>query len=420
MSLPQKSKDMDSAGIVIYGTNRDGKRAFVMPYTEGRFGEGDKYYVLPAGKIDPGETQLQAAIRETEEETGISLEKLLGSDALEKLQTGKTLTLPLESPGYPGVRVVRLGLDPVVQTYISRGHVARTVALYGIEVEGIENLAGHLKNPDNAATPDFKVNQPIKPIVSDNNKYPQLSDFLSWMRSGQVPDADWSRGKEILEPITYGDMQKFQRIERDFMRKKNKEKITNLQEWKEFCEKMPKADFSVMRKIFAKIKNNISAMGITKGDHEIIKLDDKDTPLQFFQEGADVITAEDYLNQCKKMMEKDTGYASGFGGARAADTEVPQNLRTSPKLTITGSQLAAVVPFVPVRELFAGFGKKNTRQAMSLLPCGNGWKDNHPDYWKRTVDGVLHPLSPKELFKPPQLSASARISQSEFPQSAQR
>lgn len=426
MSPSQEPKNMDSAGIVIYGTNRVGKRAFVMPYTEGRFGEGDKYYVLPAGKIDPGETQLQAAIRETEEETGILLEELLGADGVRALQTGKTLTLPLESPGYPGVRVVRLGLDPVVQTYISRGHVARTVALYGIEVEGIENLAGHLKNPENAATPDFKVKQPIKPIVSDNNKYPQLSDFLSWMRTGIVPNADWSRGKKIPESITYedmityGDVQKFQRIERDFMRKKNKEKITNLQEWKEFCEKMPKADFSVMRKIFAKIKNNISAMGITKGDHEIIKLDDKDTPLQFFQEGADVITAEDYLNQCKKMMEKDTGYASGFGGARAADTEVPQNLRTSPKLTITGSQLTAVVPFVPVRELFAGFGKKNTRQAMSLLPCGNGWKDNHPDYWKRTVDGVLHPLSPKELFKPRPPSASARILQPGSPQSAQR
>ncbi|MFO0456647.1 MAG: NUDIX hydrolase, partial [Alphaproteobacteria bacterium] len=128
-----QKEDITAAGIVIYGTNRKGKRAFVMPYTEGRFGFGDKYYVLPAGKIDPGETQLQAAIRETEEETGISLEKLLGTEALEKLKKDEKLQPPFESPGYPGVRVVRLGLNPVVQTYISRGHAARTVALYGIE-----------------------------------------------------------------------------------------------------------------------------------------------------------------------------------------------------------------------------------------------------------------------------------------------
>ena len=158
-------------------------------------------------------------------------------------------------------------------------------------------------------------------------------------------------------------------------------------------------------------------MGITKGDHAIIKLDDKDTPLQFFQEGADVITAEDYLKQCKKMMEKDPGYASGFGGARAADNNVSDDLKTKPKLTISRSQLAAVVPFVRREDLVGVF---DIRQLMPLLPCGNGWKDNHPDYWKRTVDGVLHPLSPKELFKPPLLWASAHILQSESRQSAQR
>ena len=411
---------VSAAGIVIYGTNSDGKRAFVMPYTEGRVGFGDKYYVLPKGEIDEGENQIQGAIRETEEETGISLEKLLGADGVRALQTGETLTLPLESPDYQGVRVVRLGLNPVIHTSVSQSHKGRTMALYGIEVEGIEHLAGHLKNPENEATPDFKVKRSITEMVQDRKKYPHLEDFLSWMRSGKVPDADWSRGKAVPEPITDEDVQNFKRIERDFMSAKNKEEITNLQEWSEFCEKMPKAHFSTMRKIFAKIKKNISAMEITNGDHTIIKLDDKDTPLQFFQEGADVITAEDYLKQFRKMESQSRSYASGFGGARAADTEVPQNLRTSPKLTITRSQLAAVVPFVPVRELFAGFGREKIRQTMSLLPCGNEWKKEHHDYWKRTVDGVQHPLSTSDVFKPRQTSASERISQSESPQSARR
>lgn len=410
MSDAKTPKKMDSAGIMIYGTNLAGKRAFVMPYSEGRFGEGDKYYVLPSGKIDEGETPLEAAIRETHEETGISLEKLLGADGVDALKNGKTLKLPIQSQAYPGVRVVRLGLDPVVQTYISRGHAERTVMLFGIEVEGIEHLASHVKNPDNAATPDFKVNHPIKPIVSDKNKYPQLADFLSWMRSGQVPDAGWSRGKEIPEPITGEDVQNFKRIERAFMESRNNHEITNLPEWREFCEKMPKADFSVMRKMFDKIKRNISAMGITNGDHEIIKLDDKDIPLQFYQEGADIITAEDYLKQCRKMIKENPDYASGFGGARAVDADVPENLQTKPKLTITRSQLAAVAPFVPAQELLTGFGNKEIRQAMSLLPCGNGWKKERHDYWKRTVDGKQLPLSFSASAKPRPPSASGRIS----------
>ncbi len=183
---------------------------------------------------------------------------------------------------------------------------------------------------------------------------------------------------------------------------------------------MPKADFSVMGKIFAKIKKNISAMGITNGDHAIIKLDDKDTPLQFFQEGADVITAEDYLKQCLKMMEKTPGYASGFGGARAADTEVREELRTKPKLTITRSLLAAVVPFVPVGELFEVFGREKIRQTMSLLPCGNGWKNKQPDYWTRTVFVSRPPLSAYDVLTLLQPSASARILQPESGQSARR
>jgi 8-oxo-dGTP pyrophosphatase MutT (NUDIX family) len=199
-----QKEDITAAGIVIYGTNRDGKRAFVMPYTEGRFGFGDKYYVLPKGKIDDGETPIQTAIRETEEETGISLEKLLGTEAKEQLAAGKEQKESINSPDYPGVRVVRVGLDPVSHTSVSQSHKGRTMALYGIEVEGIEKLASHLKNPKNAATPDFKVTRSITEMVQDSSKYPQLTDFLSWMRSGEVPDADWSRDKKIPEPLSHG------------------------------------------------------------------------------------------------------------------------------------------------------------------------------------------------------------------------
>jgi protein disulfide-isomerase-like protein len=118
-------------------------------------------------------------------------------------------------------------------------------------------------------------------------------------------------------------------------------------------------------------------------------------------------------------------YANGFGGAKSADKDVPEGLRAKPKLTITRSQLAAVVPFVPVEELFEGLatGENGVRQVMSLLPCGNGWENKHPDYWRKTVktvDGAQEQSISKITAKPQQPSASAHILQSESRQSARR
>lgn len=57
--------DERSAGFVIYCL-RDGKPAYLLLR-----GSGNRYWGLPKGKVDPGETDEQAAARELEEETGI-------------------------------------------------------------------------------------------------------------------------------------------------------------------------------------------------------------------------------------------------------------------------------------------------------------------------------------------------------------
>ncbi|WMJ82576.1 NUDIX domain-containing protein [Oscillospiraceae bacterium LTW-04] len=60
-----------AAGIVAF--DEQGKLLMVRQY---RYPVGQELLELPAGKIDPGETPLQCAMRELQEETGYKAEKL--------------------------------------------------------------------------------------------------------------------------------------------------------------------------------------------------------------------------------------------------------------------------------------------------------------------------------------------------------
>lgn len=60
-----------AAGIVAF--DEEGKLLMVRQY---RYPVGQELLELPAGKIDPGETPLQCATRELQEETGYKAEKL--------------------------------------------------------------------------------------------------------------------------------------------------------------------------------------------------------------------------------------------------------------------------------------------------------------------------------------------------------
>lgn len=58
-----------SAGLIIYRRTEEGPKFLVM-YHRGR------YWNFPKGKIEPGEKSIEAALRETEEETGLTKEDL--------------------------------------------------------------------------------------------------------------------------------------------------------------------------------------------------------------------------------------------------------------------------------------------------------------------------------------------------------
>ncbi len=342
------SSEFKKAGIVIYGTNAEGKRVFIMPYSEGRFGYNDKYYTLPKGTLDKGEQEWAGAKRETMEETGIDIDKLMRN-------------------GYSGVKVGAVGHEPVDFTYIARSGAKRRTALFGIEVENIEKLAPYLKNAENANTNDFKVRDSIRDRIQDATKVPQFEDFVEWLRSGKMPKREWNKTISshvipALYPIREGKKTPFEKIEDKMM---YGGKIETLTQWKEFWRDLPKKDYDELQDYLAEIKHAVKAIGIIKGDADIFKLDDKDTPLQFFQEGADIITAEDYLRQCQEMRYKNPDYDLAFcGGA----------LHGSRDKQIKHSQLAGIGAFIPEAEL---------REAgLSGLAGLHGQKQQ---YWQSTV-----------------------------------
>ena len=56
-----------SAGVVVYRYGEDGTRTYLLLQYPG------KYWDLPKGKLEIGEKWIQAALRETKEETGLDL-----------------------------------------------------------------------------------------------------------------------------------------------------------------------------------------------------------------------------------------------------------------------------------------------------------------------------------------------------------
>lgn len=72
--------DMKPDGICIYAVTKEREPRLVL-IREYRFPIDDVIYSLPAGLIDAGETPGQAAVREMEEETGLTFTEYTGGEA---------------------------------------------------------------------------------------------------------------------------------------------------------------------------------------------------------------------------------------------------------------------------------------------------------------------------------------------------
>jgi 8-oxo-dGTP pyrophosphatase MutT (NUDIX family) len=63
-----RGEERSAGGVVV----RDGQALVIVPTR--RAADGSRVLGLPKGHLDPGETQLQAAVREVREETGVEVE----------------------------------------------------------------------------------------------------------------------------------------------------------------------------------------------------------------------------------------------------------------------------------------------------------------------------------------------------------
>jgi 8-oxo-dGTP pyrophosphatase MutT (NUDIX family) len=70
MSSNRRRQDFSAGGVVV----RDGEVAVIIPRRRGA--QGGKVLGLPKGHLDGGESELEAAIREVREETGVEVEPI--------------------------------------------------------------------------------------------------------------------------------------------------------------------------------------------------------------------------------------------------------------------------------------------------------------------------------------------------------
>ena len=308
------------AGIVLSG-DINGVKHVVAPYTEGRFGDNQKYYVLAKGAIDPGEDVLDGALREASEETGIDMQRLLGADNIAALKRGEAVE-HVES-GYEGVRIKRFAPQALELNYLGREDNKNRAMIFTLEVEGLEHLQGALKNQRNLSSRFGRaqgVTHPVRTDVARNSEFPSYAERIDWIRQMRIPGEYTRNGEDVkLVPKGYHGPQPenwFRNRENSYqaIHGRHKQKIDEVSDWQSFQSHLTLSDYSTLRDLTEQVKKELKITGLLGGDNDLIKMDTKDSPLSFYQEGADILTMDAYLDAClySGMDRKD--FAKAFCG----------------------------------------------------------------------------------------------------------
>lgn len=345
MQVTEKQSPSHKAGMVLCGYI-EGVKHVVAPYSEGRFATNWKYYGLGKGKVDPGEDMLDAAMRECSEETGIDVKKLLGEKAIAALRRGEAVE-NIES-GYKGVRIKRVVPKALEYTYLGRGSSPHDFALFAIELEGIEHLHEHLKNPENRSRYLGDVQQVYHPIrtllASRRDAYPDMQQCLDWLRTMHMPNKEWSKGRggESLPRINGEGDHWFADLEAAYMEKIGRPggHIKNVSDWLKFQKTLVGENYELLSKHAEQIRETLIELNVISGkDSDIIKFDTKDCPLVFYQEGADILTAENYLKAVIDSGLECDDFSLAFCGEIPAMAE-----KKAPRMErIVNAQMAGVV-----------------------------------------------------------------------------
>lgn len=298
------------------------------------------------------------AIRETYEETGINLTRVPGFPGAENHPLG----------AYEGGISLATKIDPTqpldVQLQVSHEVVpsSRTnphlQTLFMVKVDGIEQLMGHVKgtlqkyDAEQTALPDGSG---ARERASLNTKLPNFEQLMQILRSGMAPvdvrdlqKPQWLEDKTIRKKAIFAPS--FDAVERDWvMREASKEvantivkfgaesaqareatiRLGNLaqntdydisenefdeyyaQELAEDKQGVSQGYANRLKEDVATIKSYLKAQEYLKdemGDAVGLKLNTKNRPLRWTQEGADLITIDAYAQRVAEFAQKDVAY----------------------------------------------------------------------------------------------------------------
>lgn len=373
----------EKAGMFIYGwvpykngiPDKDGTKELhvLSSYSEGRFGRGFKCYGIPKGAVDHGESSFDAAIRETHEETGIDFKLLLGEEAISALMRGETISnIP---SGYDKVRVVSAKPTPIKHEYMSGHGAKRTAEYYAIELDGIEHLKPFLKRMDARESDKYaNVKKTTIQWMKEQN-FPSFEQRLSMMRTGRVPP----EGSVVVieNPALPTIEAKYPWFD-----------ITKVDDWINFCSKVDGKEFKAISADVAKLKAYFEEIGLVKHDGEsALKMDTKDTPLNFYQEGAEIIPLDVMLARSADAASKNEQYAKAmwgqYTGKRRESADDNEKIRSA--------QIA------PIMDFFSTISPMSIA-ASGVTKLGKKKEKEHPLTLAAT-DAFVQPVVESELWR---------------------
>ena len=306
---------------MLYEDTPEGRKLLV-GYNEGRFAKNGKFLVLPKGSVDydKGENSLRGGLREFGEEMGFHLidqperniEGFFTEAQVQALERGEVLA-HITNPRYPNFEIVRFDPAAYMHEYHARSGDTHWLAMFGIEVKGIDTIVPYLKNAEGKTTKDF---------LDGNMAIPRFPTFFEWLKQGFIPadgdlprvelcDTDWFTKKETQ--YLKGDIEVPGERKPDWQ--------ATRKNWQKFCTAMENdADYPKLRACFHTIKERMEAKGFVQGDNAPLKFDEKDNPLFWYTEGAyldekgKVPYARPIIAKVLKDMNENVDYARAFGG----------------------------------------------------------------------------------------------------------
>jgi hypothetical protein len=348
-------KAPSKAGVMLYEDTTDGRKLLVA-YNEGRFSKDGRYLVLPKGGIDKGETPLRGGLREFSEETGfplignveLGIEGFLSEEHILALERGETLE-HITNPKFPGIEIVRFAPHAYPHKYHARNGTTHRMVMFGVEIKGMDCITPYLKNPDGKTT---------KQCLDKNRNIPRFPTFLSWIQQGFIPaekrgndfvEGDGKTAEDLLPETTLCDAAWFaDKVKKhapggviEVMGEAGLDWEKTRQNWQKFCEKMEgDKDYKPLRDCFGAVKKRMEDKGFVRGDHAILKFDEKDCPLFWYTEGGFKGKARAIFAQVLSDMESNHDYARAHAGRGTKFTDVHDHDKA--KL----GQIAGFLPFI--------------------------------------------------------------------------